>query len=119
LAVTSWLLGDSSFGSPTLTTAYGKAGGWLLTPKQLPSIYKTWKQDLYGLRKETIELLFQRIVQVFDLKRCPTKGLKRNGAFVITAVWLYQVIAWNNYKQGKPIAEVKETIDLARWRIVT
>src|SRR5438270_5006886 len=117
LAVTSFLLGDSSFGSPALANAYGKAGGWLLTPKQLPVIYKTWKQDLYGLRKETIELLFQRIVQVFDLKRCPTKGLQRNGAFVITAVWVYQVIAWNNYKQGKPIAEVKETVDLARWRV--
>lgn len=119
LAVTSLLLGDTSFGSPMLTTAYRKAGGWLLTPKQLPPIYKTWKHDLYALRKETIELLFQRILQVFDLKRCPTKGLKRNGAFVITAVWLYQVIAWNNYKQGKPIAEVKETVDLARWRVAT
>lgn len=117
LAVTSLLLGDSSFGSPTLTKAYGNAGGWLLTPKQLPARYKTWKQSLYALRKETIELLFQRIVQVFDLKRCPTKGLNRNGAFVITAVWLYQVIAWNNYQQGKPIAEVKETVDLARWRV--
>jgi hypothetical protein len=119
LAVTSFLLGDRSFGSPTLTKAYGKAGAWLQMPKQLPALYQTWKQALYVLRKETIELLFQRIVQVFDLKRCPTKGLKRNGAFVILAVWLYQVIAWNNYEQDKPIAEVKETVDLVRWRVAT
>ena len=97
--------------------AYQERGGWLLTPKQLPSCYQTWKHDLYALRKQTIELLFQRIMQAFDMKSCPTKSLRRNGAFVITAVWLYQVICWSNYQQGKPIAEVKETIDLARWRV--
>ena len=89
----------------------------MLTPKQLPKRYKTFKHDLYAWRKQTIELLFQRIMQVFDLRRCPTKSLRRNGAFIITAVWLYQVICWDNYGQGKPVAQVKETIDLARWRI--
>jgi hypothetical protein len=88
-----------------------------LTPKQLPPIYRTWKHDLFALRKETIELLFQRIMQSCNLKKCPTKGLGRNGAFVIASVWLYQSMAWNNYKQGKPIADVKETVALARWRI--
>lgn len=117
LSVTPVLLGDTSFGSPKLTAAYAAEGGWLLTPKQLPPTYRTWKHDLFALRKETIELLFQRIMQAVDLKTCPTKGLRRNGAFVIASVWLYQVVAWSNYKQGKPIAEVKETIDLARWRI--
>ncbi len=117
LPVTPVLLGDTSFGSPKMTTAYAQQGGWLLTPKQLPSTYRTWKHDLFALRKETIELLFQRIMQAVDLKTCPTKGLRRNGAFVIASVWLYQVVAWSNYKQGQPIAEVKETIDLARWRI--
>ncbi len=117
LPVTAVLLGDTSFGSPKLTSAYAEHGGWLLTPKQLPPTYRTWKHDLFALRKETIELLFQRIMQAVDLKTCPTKGLRRNGAFVIASVWLYQVVAWSNYKQGKPIAEVKETIDLARWRI--
>lgn len=119
LVVTDLLLGDSSFGSPNFESAYKECGGWLLTPKQLPLVYKTWKDYLYALRKETIELLFQRIMQVFDMKRCPTKGLNRNGAFVITAVWLYQIVAFDNYKSGKPIAEVKETIDLARWRVPT
>lgn len=119
LVVTDLLLGDTNFGSPLFESVYRKSGGWLLTPKQLPSKYKTWKAYLYALRKETIELLFQRIMQVFDLKRCPTKGFKRNGAFVITSVWLYQIIAFGNYKLGKPIAEIKETIDLARWRIAT
>ncbi len=117
LPVTSVLLGDSSFGSPALVTAYAQRGGWLLTPKQLPSSYRTWKHELFALRKETIELLFQRIMQAVGLKDCPTKGLRRNGAFVIASVWLYQTIAWRNYKQDQPIAEVKETIDLARWRI--
>ena len=100
-----------------MEVAYSKRGGWLLTPKQLPPKNRTWKHDLFALRKETIELLFQRIMQVFDLTSCPTKGLNRNGGFVIASVWLYQVVAWNNYKRGEPIAEVKETIDLARWRI--
>ena len=117
VAITPVLLGDESFGTPGLTSAYATHGGWLLTPKQLPKRYKTFKHDVYAWRKQTIELLFQRILQVFDLKRCPTKSLRRNGAFIITAVWLYQVICWDNYQQCKPIAQVKETIDLARWRI--
>jgi hypothetical protein len=117
LPVTSLMLGDSSFGSPVMVSAYARHGGWLLTPKQLPPIDRTWKRDLFALRKETIELLFQRIMQAVDLRDCPTKGLRRNGAFVIASVWLYQTIAWSTYKQGRPIAEVKETIDLARWRI--
>jgi len=117
IAVTSLLLGDESFGTPELTATYAAHGGWLLTPKQLPKRYKTFKHDLYAWRKQTIELLFQRIMQVFDLRSCPTKSLRRNGAFIITAVWLYQVICWDNYEQGKPVAQVKETIDLARWRI--
>src|SRR5215207_367872 len=111
------LLGDESFGTPELVAAYGERGGWLLTPKQLPRVYKTFKHEVYSWRKQTIELLFQRVLQAFDLRRCPTKSLRRNGAFVIASVWAYQVICWSNYQQGKPIAEVKETIDLARWRI--
>lgn len=117
LVVVPSLLGDQTFGTPELVAAYQEHGGWLLTPKQLPVCYQTWKDDLYALRKETVELLFQRIIQAFDLRSCPTKSLRRNGAFIITAVWLYQVICWSNYQQGKPVAEVKETIDLARWRI--
>ena len=111
------LLGDESFGTPELVAAYAARGGWLLTPKQLPQCYKTFKHEVYSWRKQTIELLFQRIMQTFDLKKCPTKSLRRNGAFIIAAVWLYQVICWDNYEQGKPVAQVKETVDLARWRI--
>jgi hypothetical protein len=117
VAVTPVLLGDESFGTPDLVTAYAERGGWLLTPKQLPRCYKTFKHEVYSWRKQTIELLFQRVIQAFDLRRCPTKSLRRNGAFIIASVWVYQVICWSNYQQGKPIAEVKETIDLARWRI--
>lgn len=117
VVIASVLLGDESFGTPELVAAYGARGGWLWTPKQLPECYRTFKHDVYAWRKQTIELLFQRVMQAFDLKRCPTKSLRRNGAFIITAVWLYQVICWDNYQQGRPVAEVKGTIDLARWRI--
>jgi hypothetical protein len=111
------LLGDESFGTPELVSAYAGCGGWLLTPKQLPKCNKTFKHEVYSWRKQTIELLFQRVMQAFDLRSCPTKSLRRNGAFIISSVWAYQVICWDNYQHGKPIAEVKETIDLARWRI--
>jgi hypothetical protein len=117
IAVAPILLGDESFGMPELAEAYATCGGWLLTPKQLPPCYKTFKHDVYAWRKQTIELLFQRVMQAFDLRRCPTRSLRRNGAFIISSVWAYQVICWSNYQQGKPIAEVKERIDLARWGI--
>lgn len=117
LAIAPVLLGDESFGTPELVADYGERGGWLLTPKQLPRVYKTFKHEVYSWRRQTIELLFQRVMQVFDLRSCPTKSLRRNGAFVIAAVWVYQVIWWDNHRQGKPIAEVKEAIDFARWRI--
>ena len=46
-----------------LVRAYGECGGWLLTPRQLPPQRRSWKDDLYAYRKETIELLFQRVIQ--------------------------------------------------------
>jgi len=97
--------------------AYGTQGGWLLTPQPLPAHPDSWQQDLYAYRRETIELLFQRILQACDLKACPTKGLARNGTFVIASVWLYQVLFLSNYRQQKPLARIKESIDEARWRI--
>src|SRR5215208_4107705 len=117
IAIAPVLLGDESFGTPELVAAYAERGGWLLTPKQLPRVYQTFKHEVYAWRKQTIELLFQRVLQAFDLRRCPTQGLRRNGAFIIASVWAYQAICWDNYRQGRPIAEVKERIDLARWRI--
>jgi hypothetical protein len=117
LAVTSILLGDTTFGSKTLTAAYALAGGWLLTPQQLPKERRSFKHDLYGYRKQSIELLFQRVIQACDLKACPSKGLNRNGAFVIASVWLYQIIFLRNYRQGRAVAHIKEQLELARWRI--
>jgi hypothetical protein len=117
LPVTSVLLGDETFGGKPLTTAYRHAGGFLLTPKQLSKKRRSWKDNLFSYRKETIELLFQRILQAADLKACPSKGLCGNGAFVLASVWLYQLIFWCNYRQGKVAADVKEQIELARWRI--
>jgi hypothetical protein len=117
LPVTSVLLGDTTFGSAALQRAYALAGGWVLTPQQLPAKRKGWKHDLYAYRKETIELLFQRVIQSCDLKACPSKGLNRNGAFVIASVWLYQIIFLCNYRAGRPVAHIKEQLDRARWRI--
>ena len=117
LPITPVLLGDETFGGATLVAAYAERGGWLLTPRQLSKKRRSWKDDLYSYRKETIELLFQRVIQSVDLKACPVKGWSRNGAFVIASVWLYQVIFLSNHRQGRPKAHVKEQVDLARWRI--
>jgi len=117
LPVTSVLLGDETFGGQPLTAAYTRAGGFLLTPKQLSKKRRSWKDDLFSYRKETIELLFQRVLQAADLKACPSKGLCCNGAFVLASVWLYQLIFWCNYRQGTAAPDVKEQIELARWRI--
>jgi hypothetical protein len=119
LPVTSVLLGDETFGGTPFTKAYWKAGGWVLTPKQLPRKRRSWKNDLYDYRKQTIELLFQRIIQSAGLKECPVKGNGRNGAFVLASVWSYQVCFLTDYREGKPLAHVKEHLDCARWRIKT
>lgn len=100
-----------------LVKLYEKAGVWLLTPKQLPKTKRSFKNDLYDYRKETIELLFQRIIQSFDLKTCQVKGLDKNGAFVLACVWVYQGVFLMNYRQQKPLFVIKERIESARWRI--
>lgn len=117
LPVTELLLGDSTFGGADLVATYAQHGGWLLTPQQLPLSPTSWKRDLYAYRRETIELLFQRIMQTCDLKACPAKGLARSGTFVIACVWLYQVLFLDNYRHHRPVAQIKEFIDEARWRI--
>ena len=57
LPVTSVLLGDETFGGVQLGATYAGQGGWLLTPKQLPTKRRSWKHDLFAYRTETIELL--------------------------------------------------------------
>ena len=88
-----------------------------MTPLQLPKKNRSWKNDLYDYRKETIELLFQRIIQAFDIKNCPVKGEAKNGALVLATVWAYQVCWLNNYRRKNNPAAVKEQIENARWRI--
>jgi hypothetical protein len=117
LPITELLLGDSTFGGADLVATYALQGGWLLTPQQLPSNPDSWKRDLYAYRRETIELLFQRIIQACDLKACPAKGLARTGTFVIASVWLYQVLFLDNSRHHRPLAQIKEFMDEARWRI--
>jgi hypothetical protein len=117
LQVTDVMLGDTSFGKEDFRPAYQKAGGYVLTPLQLPKKNRSWKNDLYDYRKETIELLFQRIIQAFDIKSCPVKGEAKNGALVLAAVWIYQICWLNNYRAKKNPANVKEQIENARWRI--
>jgi hypothetical protein len=117
LPLTELLLGDSTFGGADLVATYAQHGGWLLTPQQLPTNPDSWKRDLYAYRRETIELLFQRLIQACDLKTCPTKGLARTGTFVIASVWLYQVLFLDNHRHHRPVAHIKEIIDEGRWRI--
>lgn len=117
LKVTDVLLGDETFGSGDFPRLYAQAGGWVLTPKQLPEERRSWKDDLYEYRKQTIELLFQRIIQAAGLKECQVKGEGRNGAYVLASVWLYQVCFLADYRAGKPLAYIKDHLDCARWRI--
>jgi hypothetical protein len=117
LPITELLLGDSTFGGAELVAIYAQHDGWLLTPQQLPANPDSWQHDLYAYRRETIELLFQRIMQTCDLKACPAKGWARSGTFVIACVWLYQVLFLDNYRHHRPLAHIKEAIDEARWRI--
>lgn len=117
LKVTDVLLGDETFGGGLFPYLYEEAGGWVLSPKQLPQERRSWKDDLYGYRKETIELLFQRIIQALGLKECQVKGEGRNGAFVLASVWLYQISFLTNYREGKPLTNIKDLLDCARWRI--
>jgi hypothetical protein len=119
LKVTDVLLGDETFGGGLFPYLYEQAGGWVLTPKQLPEERRSWKDDLYDYRRETIELLFQRIIQASDLEQCRVKGQGRNGAFVLATVWLYQVCFLADYRDGKPLAHIKDHLDCARWRIPT
>jgi len=117
LKVTDVLLGDETFGGGLFPYLYEQAGGWVLTSKQLPAERRSWKHDLFAYRKETVELLFQRLIQSAELKECRVKGEGRNGAFVLANVWLYQVCFLVDYRAGKPAACIKEHLDCARWRI--
>ena len=117
LQITDTLLGDDAFGGAPLRDAYEEAGGWILSPKQLPRKRRSWKNDLYEYRKESIELLFQRICQASGLEECPVKGEGRNGAIVLASVWAYQICFLSDYREGKPIAQIKDHLDCARWRI--
>jgi hypothetical protein len=119
LPIVEVMLGDETFGGVDLTHAYAQAGGWVLTPKQLPPERRSWKDDLYDYRRETGELLFQRISQAADLKRCPVKGRGRNGAFILASVWLYQVCFLDDYRANKPLARIKHHLEGARWRLKT
>ena len=116
LPVTELLLGDATFGGTDLVTPYAQEGGWLLTPQQLPLNPAAWQHDRYAYRRETLEFLFQRIIQACDLKACPTKGLARTGTFVIASVWLYQELFLDNHRHHRPVAHIKEIIDEGRWR---
>jgi hypothetical protein len=115
--VTELLLGDTTFGGADRVATYAQHGGWLLTPQQLPTNPEAWQRDLYAYRRQTIELLFQRLIQACDLKICPPKGLARTGTFVIASVWLYQVLFLDNHRPHRPVAHIKEIIDEGRWRI--
>lgn len=114
--ITEVNLGDTRLGDLELPQKYQEKDGYLLTPNEFKQ-YRTWRNDLYEYRRETIELLFQRLIQAFDLKMCQVKGRAKNGVFVIASVWVYQIIWLNNYQKKKPLADVKEQIENARFRL--
>lgn len=117
LQITDVMLGDTTFGKEDFVPEYEKVGGYVLTPRQFPKQNRSWKTDLYEYRKETIELLFQRLIQAFDLKDCKVKGEAKNGAFILASVWAYQICWLNNYRSKKNPADVKEHIENARFRL--
>lgn len=117
LQITDVMLGDTTFGKEDFAPEYQKAGGYVLTPRQFPTKNRSWKNDLYEYRKETIELLFQRLIQAFDLKECKVKGEAKNGAFVLASVWAYQICWLDNYRKKKNPADVKEHMENARFRL--
>ena len=119
LKVTDVLLGDEIFGGGLFPYLYEEAGGWILTPKQLPEERRSWKKDLFAYCKETIELLFHRIIQSAELKECKVKGEGRTSAFVLANVWVYQICFLTDYREGKSVAYIKDQFDDARWRVPT
>jgi hypothetical protein len=60
--VTDVNLADERLADLALPDKYRQAGGYLLTNKELPKKRRSWKNDLFDYRKETIELLLQRII---------------------------------------------------------
>lgn len=69
---TDVLLGDTTFGAPDFVARYERDDtGWVLSVKTLPKGYATWKRGLYAYRRESVELLFQRIIQAVDLDLLP------------------------------------------------
>jgi hypothetical protein len=45
------------------------------------------------------------------------KPICRSLTFVLASVWLYQVRFLTNYREGKPLACIKDHLDCARRRI--
>jgi hypothetical protein len=117
LKVTDMWLGDETFGGGLFSYLCEEAGGWGLTSKQLPKEKRSWKNDLFDYRKQTIVLLFQRIVQSAELKDCKVKGEGRNGAFILAHVWVYQVCFLIVLGESRLIAYINDQLDCARWRV--
>lgn len=115
--VTEVNLGDTRLGDLELPQKYKEKGGYLLTPNEFDKNRRTWKNDLYEYRRESIELLFQRLIQAFDLKTCQVKGKAKNGVLVIASVRVYQILFLNNYRNKNLLADVKEQIENARFRL--
>jgi len=75
-----------------------------------------WLKENRRVRGITLAICGTLILAVCESKR---HGMSegRNGAFVLASVWLYQICFLADYREGKPLAHIKEYLDCARWRI--
>ena len=56
-------------------------------------------------------------MQAADLKQSLVKGEGLKRAFGLASVWLYQICFLADCRAGKPVAQIKDHLDSARWRI--
>ncbi len=113
------LLLDSSYEDEALVQAWERRdeqGLWtrwvVLDPKARRGQARAWRQrmqvwreleekDLYSLRSKLIEPFFGRWKDALDLAQLPLQG-KAARAYQLLALYGYQLLIWNNLRDGRP-----------------
>lgn len=73
---------------------------------------KNWRPNNEYEADIAMEALLAGDLKVSDV----LLGDKTSGSG-LASVWLYQLCYLTNYREGKPLAGIKEQLDCARWRI--